>query len=458
MSGSSSTVDCDWVTGNTLHIFDWAGNQARTIGNFETVNFSFSTGAKANAAAGTTLLSLTDAADFSNTTEFTSSGINPGAALNPSGINTRIAINVLGGDDFIAPGTRFTVIDNVANAEYYADATIYGQHGTMVEYQFDSELNGGQLSATYRSVGVNPYAKVLTQSYLAGTAMLNRGGDLVVSDGIAGLDNSLANHQAGWSGLAVFSGFSAGYDEIKTGSHLDVDSVRFLAGLGVKNVSAAGTLLLGGFFETGYGDYDSSAGLADRAPVEGEGDSQYLGGGVLGRYRLANGIYADASARIGRIKNNLSSSNLTDPFGNAVGYDVSDTYYGAHFGMGWLYELAGRSTLDLSARYFWTRTGSHTISANNDPVTLDSVNSHRLRAAARYSRAVSEYASPYLGLAYEYEFDGKSTGATRNTFRLPDSSLKGGTGLAELGMTCRVGRASVDFGMQGSLGRRQGLA
>ena len=113
--------------------------------------------------------------------------------------------------------------------------------------------------------------------------------------------------------------------------------------------------------------------------------------------------------------------------------------------------------LDVSARYLWSHSGSHSFMVNDDPTYLDSVDSHRLRAGARYSYAITEHASPYIGAFYEYEFDGKSNG-TAYGVRLPGSQLKGSTGVGELGLSCRVGRATVDFGAQGYIGRRQGVS
>ncbi len=448
----------DFVTGNALHVTDWHNRQIKAIGNFDTISFNFSTAAVANTfAGGPAIIALTDAADFSNT------ALNPNPAdNNPNNRSTTVSFNILGGSDALQPGATFTLIDKVDNADHYADSTIRTRQGTLVEYELATQWggNGTALSVTNKSGGTIQGAKVTTQAHLGGISMLNRGGDLVVSDGISSLESSLSGHDAGgWSGLAVFTGARAGHDRAKTGSHIDTTGVSFLAGLGVKNSSGVGSLHLGTFFEAGYGDYDTSPfDSGGDVPSKGKGDTSYFGGGLMARYALQNGLYADGSARIGRSKNNLTSSGLTDESGREGRYNLSDTYYGAHFGLGYLWDLAACSRLDLSARYFWSHTGSNSFAFNDDPLFLDSVNSHRLRAGARYSHAITEFASPYVGAFYEYEFDGKSNGTAYNIIRLPESSLKGSTGVGELGMTCRVSRATVDFGVQGYVGRRQGVS
>jgi outer membrane autotransporter protein len=78
---------------------------------------------------------------------------------------------------------------------------------------------------------------------------------------------------------------------------------------------------------------------------------------------------------------------------------------------------------------------------------------------SRFSYAVNEYVSPYIGAAYEHEFDGKAR-ATTNGFDLPAPSLRGHTGIGELGLSLRPSLTlplSFDLGVQGYVGRREGV-
>ncbi|MDR1314216.1 MAG: autotransporter outer membrane beta-barrel domain-containing protein [Deltaproteobacteria bacterium] len=86
--------------------------------------------------------------------------------------------------------------------------------------------------------------------------------------------------------------------------------------------------------------------------------------------------------------------------------------------------------------------------------------SSRARAGARLAFAPDGPASPYVGVAYEREFDGK---VRASAFGVPieEPSLRGGTGMGELGVTVRPSESlpfSFDLGAQAFAGKRQGVA
>ncbi|MDR0576076.1 MAG: hypothetical protein LBI87_00685, partial [Candidatus Accumulibacter sp.] len=61
--------------------------------------------------------------------------------------------------------------------------------------------------------------------------------------------------------------------------------------------------------------------------------------------------------------------------------------------------------------------------------------STRARIGGRYTRTLGANLNGHAGLAYEHEFDGKAK-ATTNGHAIPNApDLKGGTGIAELGLT-----------------------
>ena len=77
------------------------------------------------------------------------------------------------------------------------------------------------------------------------------------------------------------------------------------------------------------------------------------------------------------------------------------------------------------------------------------------------SPALCDELAPYAGAAWEYEFDGKAK-ATTYGFDVPAPSLKGSTGVGELGLSftpnvLSQNAFSVDLGLQGYTGMREGL-
>jgi len=72
---------------------------------------------------------------------------------------------------------------------------------------------------------------------------------------------------------------------------------------------------------------------------------------------------------------------------------------------------------------------------------------------------VNDIVSPYIGAAYEHEFDGKAR-ATTNGVKIDAPKLTGGTGIGELGLTLKPGKnlpLSFDLGVQGYVGKREGV-
>jgi len=91
--------------------------------------------------------------------------------------------------------------------------------------------------------------------------------------------------------------------------------------------------------------------------------------------------------------------------------------------------------------------------------TVSAANSHRLRVGPRFTFDVSEVVSPYVGAAFEYEFSGKAR-ATTNGLAIATPSLRGGTGIGELGLSitpCAKRPVTIDFGVQGYVGKREGV-
>ncbi|GHU05873.1 hypothetical protein FACS1894205_6510 [Alphaproteobacteria bacterium] len=68
-------------------------------------------------------------------------------------------------------------------------------------------------------------------------------------------------------------------------------------------------------------------------------------------------------------------------------------------------------------------------------------------------------ASPYIGAAYEYEFDAEAN-ASAHGYAINAPRLKGGTGIGEIGLAIKPSAEqplSLDLGLQGYLGKREGV-
>jgi Autotransporter beta-domain len=166
-----------------------------------------------------------------------------------------------------------------------------------------------------------------------------------------------------------------------------------------------------------------------------------------------------ASIRFGHSTTDYESGDITYQ-GQHAGFETSATYYGGQAGIGYLWRPASDKVLDLYSKWLWTHLGSDEVSVLGDPVQFKSADSHRWRTGGRFEAKMSERFSPYVGAAYEHEFDGDSE-ATAYGMNIDTPSLKGGTGIGEMGVRMdtllNTGRLSLDLGIQGFVGEREGI-
>jgi outer membrane autotransporter protein len=146
--------------------------------------------------------------------------------------------------------------------------------------------------------------------------------------------------------------------------------------------------------------------------------------------------------------------------GLKVSYETRAPYFGLHVGAGYIFKLGDSTVVDLYGKYFW----NHQIAADatlttGDLVSFGAVNSHRVKVGARFVFTLNEYLSPYVGAAFEQEFAGTAK-ANTNGLAIDAPSIKGGSGMGELGIKFTPGESSpfgLDLGLQGYTGKRQGL-
>ena len=430
----------DAVTGNTLNVRGFQGSVAGAR-NFQNYTLAL----PASYDPSRPLLTITGA-----------------EAVNLN--NTNVAFEggtLAGGGQALRAGQALILIDKTTGQPVSLTAAGRLMQGISLEYGYQLGA-GNDLRATVTSVGVAPKAKSLSEGRLAGLAFVNQGYDLLIGQGMQSALFASGQQPGGLVPFAAFQGGSSRYD---TGSHVDVDGFSLLTGLAWSRDFMPHKITLGAFFEGGWGNYDSHNSFDGFASVAGDGDTSYVGGGVLARWDLtgtaAKGLYVDASFRAGQVKNDFSSDDLRDGFGRKADYDSSSAYYGAHAGLGYIWSITDKASLDFSTRYIWTRQDSDSVTlSTGDPARFEAADSQRWRSGARFSYAVNEYITPYAGAYYDHEFDGKAR-ATTYGYRIDAPDLAGGTGVGELGLTWKPVKDSgfsMDLGVQGYTGVREGVS
>ncbi|MDR0576864.1 MAG: S8 family serine peptidase [Candidatus Accumulibacter sp.] len=382
-----------------------------------------------------------------------------GDAIDLDGVRLSLS-DLPGGGALPARSYRLVESRNNALGGTSANDSATVRQGVTLLHDFSFRFAADALYAELVKSAAAPEAKALSEGYLSGLIFANQGADFAAGKGVS---DAVQAAKAGL-GRGAFTAISGGSNHYKTGSRVDVDGFSLITGLSWGKDLAAGRLTLGGFFEYGNGNYDARGSFSNAGRVHGKGDLKQYGVGVLGRMDYAGADaenwYAEASLRAGKIDNDYGSSDLRDSQGRKAEYNATSTYYGFHIGTGHVWNITDKAVLDLYGKYFRTRRKGDSVRlSTGDPVKFKSADSSRLRFGGRFTYAVNEHVFPYIGAAWEHEFDGK-TRSTTNGHDIGAPSLRGDTGMGELGLTLKSSTTlplSLDLGVRGHVGKREGV-
>ena len=362
---------------------------------------------------------------------------------------------------------------NTSNTDNLPNVNIGGNNNT------GNTAHGEQGGSGNRELAgrLNPQTKAFSEGRAASLGFLNQGADLIANAGIRAARSSVAEggNNPWQMNLMPFFVIDGSSNRYKTGSHADVDGFNMAVGLATGfELADKHPVTLGAFFEYGRGTYDTSNSFANYASVHGDGDTHYTGGGVLGRIDFtgtglglvnkleagqADGLYAEASFRAGHIDTDFDTDDILGEFGEGSDYDSGADYYGPHGGVGYVMNFDERNSVDVYGRYFWTKIDSETVDVGRDRLHFDEADSSRLRIGTRYTMIYNQQLKPYVGIAYDHEFDGE-VAARAYGLKLDKPSLEGDTGIFEAGISMKpistIDALSVDVSGQGFIGRREG--
>lgn len=452
----------DIRTGNTLWLDGYVG-KVREIGNFENYYFLL----PASVTAGSTILTVTGGGQTDMRDSTIGVGIKGGGHVlnkgdtitlihNDSGIDftdSEIADNI---PDYIN-GRQGISLDYTFGLVFNEDKTALKVEVTDVQGGGDGGDSGsgddGGNSGGGQAVRVNPQVKSLLEGRVAALSLINQGADLLATSGMEKA-RAAARNTAPEAPWAAFAALSAATSHIDSGSDVTLNSLNLLAGFARNFEFSAGDFLLAVFGEAGFGSYWSQSDFQGLRDIAGKGYTNYLGAGLAGRLELLSGLYAEASFRAGQSYFNFATDDLRDAYGTSADYNLRVPYYGAHGGLGYIWNLSDSVQVDVYGKYFWTHLGSGDAHIAGDPFSFDAADSQRIRTGTRVTYTPTPAVSLFVGAAYEHEFSGKLHGTTYG-FDIPDApSLRGDTGRGELGVVFRPGQGAfaVELGLQGATG------
>ena len=409
--------------------------------------------------AGGNILSTSNPTDLTNVTF----GV---AALQGVNLEVGNTVNLIVDENGLKTDAELKTADSATLGEarfITADPETYGVDD---EYEFIiAKADENTLAATVTSkskIRKNDKMKSPAETRESVLTLVNMGADLLAGAGMrnaadaAAAENSSDGGPAasGAGGFAPFAAVSGSSLRAESGSHVNTKGIGLALGFAREIKNSKGKLLIGPVVEYGHGKYDSY----QDSGITAEGKAHYWGLGLIAKQTNDSGLYYEGSLRVGRTGSDYKRND-----GGAADYDSKATYWGAHLGVGKLVDIGHKNTLDYYGKYFYSHTGGDDVTIQTAfgprPASFGSVNSHRLRVGARVTHELNEKNKIYGGLAYQYEFKGDARVTYNNDGSTPSPSVKGSSGLIELGWQVKPGKSPmvIDLGVTGWVGKQRGV-
>lgn len=320
---------------------------------------------------------------------------------------------------------------------------------------YGTKVTNNSVESVLKSNGLSEKSKSVVETQIASLAGVITSADLLSNAGFSNASQAVQQSNAeGGSAREMVPYAAVGYGNMRqeSGSYVDVQGSAFNIGFAKEVKNDSGKLLFGPMIEYGRGSYESY--LDDG--TKGDGNTQNFGLGVMARQNNDNGTYYEGSLRYGKLTSNYNSGDL----GTAgADYDTDANYWGAHLGLGKVFQLNDKNSIDTYCKFFYTNQGSSSANILGSNVEFDAVKSKRSRLGFRFNHATSDVRSIYAGLAWQHEFDGSAC-ATADGYSTPSPSIKGNSMMVELGVNVapKSSPVSFDLGVSGWAGKQKGYS
>lgn len=453
------------INNNTLEVVG-KGNEAKSIQNFDKLNFFITKDLVAN----DTMLKVTGTALINNAE--IKAGVELGTKLNENDTINLITAGALKAENI----TTGTLTDGLISIDQGLQVTV-GTDGNKLVGVINGTTppggggttppggggttppggggttppGGGGTTPGAGSPYADPDAKSPVETQSAALTMLNLGHDLLTTAGYENAALAVDGEEEG--SVNPFITMSANNQKLDTGSHVDLKAWNMNIGFAKKINNNSGKLIIAPVIEYGRGSYDS---YLDNG-THGDGDAHFWGAGLMAKQLNDDGLYYEGSLRAGRMSTDYKSA-----VAGGIKYDSDATYYAAHLGMGKVVQLNDKDTIDYYAKLFYTRQQGDKVTVGTGATyDFDATTSLRTRLGARYTHQLSEKNAFYAGLAWQHEFDGESNAIVATALgsaSAPAPSMKGDTGIMELGWRVNnYDKFELGLGVNGSVGKQKGV-
>ena len=357
----------------------------------------------------------------------------------------------------------YKLIHTVGGTIHVDAGTVFKTEGTLftdTTWKFTKDFDKDTLSTgdfvkddggsgIIPDVTPNDNSRTLSDAILGSVAVINQGASFIANEGLNAMDSASLVDQS-----AVFGTLGGGKTRYDTGSRVDVDCMSLVTGL-VTRVTPE--WMVAGYVEAGFGNSESST-----HDASAEGNHDYYGVGLASRYHFNLPVYVDGSLRFGTASTEFSGKYTEE----SAKYDANSLYGSAHIGLGYVFDLADKVSLDVYGRYIFTYLEGDTVSlgtTDHERLKSEDTKTHTMQVGAMLRGTTPENISWRFGLAYEHVADGdaESTVFTKTDLVALDiPTLEGDSGIVDLGITMRskpTDPMALDLGLKGYVGDYQGV-
>ena len=438
-------------SGNTLNIYT-KNLTAQNIANFDNINFYLDS----NIADGDTILTLTG-----------------GSQTDISGTDIQAIIQ---SDSELTGGNAVTLLTNSSGITEAKSYTGTATEGISLTYDLNiyrsEDGNSILASVSDKSPTFNKDTESLpVSSGITGVAIMENVMDnptlpietIPLTDledessiedvNVSEMANIPLVEPRGWE---IFANMGGGSLRTKAGNgaYVDMTSQSINLGFAKSFEHSAGRFTIAPIIDYAHGNYDSY--LADG--THGSGSTKYIAGGLIARRMLQNGFYYETSLRVGKVKTDFESSDLSE--NQTVTYDTSATTFSGHLRIGKNLRLNKNNLLDVYGIYYYARQGSMDAKlSSGENYNFSSADSGRARLGYRLTTRTSRISRIYTGLAYQYEHASGVT-ATYKNYETPSAGESGSSGMLEIGWQIKPLRHNpwmVDINTTGWVGHQRGV-
>ena len=381
---------------------------------------------------------------------------------------------VVRGDTTLTEGSTIQLMSNSNGISTSGNFTGKFAEGVTLTYEPVLTSDSNNVYLTLGEAKVEEQTRALNQPILDSVSVLGRGTDRLLEwlppeeFSQAAAEGSLDDIQsqqtsnqisAMYSGFEIFANVGGGNIKTKTGNGSYVKNKGGSMDLGISRAfkNSAGTLIVAPLLDYGKGKYDSYLNNG----MHGSGDSKYVAGGVMLRQINNNGFYYEGSFRGGRAETNFASGDFKMGENKVgLGYKTSTPVFAGHVRIGKLLKMNKDNLLHVYGIYSHNHQNSmDTHLSTGEHYDFDSVDNGKFRLGYRLTSRVSPISQLYTGLAYQYEFTGK-TSSTYRGYSTPSEEIKGSSGMLELGWQIKANRKIpwvLDINATGWIGQQKGF-